>query len=174
MINTLKGFSFVLILMMMTGTAYDAVAQKQLVFITRGKVVARYSEGGYFRLKLKNGRKREGVILELSDFWMVTSMDTIKFQSIDKLNSSDLHVVKGSSVIGRLLFVGGLGYIAIDQLNAALGYNKGGWDSGDQLALTVAGVGAVILFIKPRYTRLHPGTAIRTVDYRSPFYLQQQ
>ena len=146
-------------------------SQKQLVFITHGKVVARYVEGGTFKLKLRNHQRKEGMILELNEFSIITTMDTIKFQSIDKLYARDHHAVRANAGVGGLLFVGGLGYIAIDQLNAALGYNKGGWDSGDQLAWVVAGVGAAILFIKPRYTRLRPGTSIRTVDYKSPFYL---
>jgi hypothetical protein len=146
-------------------------AQKQLVFIRHGKVVSRFTIGSPIRLKLKNHQYKEGRIVELNDFSMVTSNDTIKFQSIAKLHSKHIHQVRVNSGIGGLLFVGGLGYIAIDQLNASLGYNKSGWDQTDQKALVAAGVGAALLFIRPRYTRLPPGTAIRVVDYTSLFYL---
>ena len=149
----------------------EATAQKQLVFIQHGTVVARFSEGSNFKCVLKNKTRKSGFIVELNDFSMITSNDTIRFQSIAKLDSRSQHRTTVNSGLGGLLFLGGLGYLAVDQINKALGYASGGFDQADRNAVIIAGVGAAILFVRPRYQRLKPGTVIRTVDYRSPFYM---
>ena len=64
-----------------------AVAQKQVVFIQHGNIVARFTEGDKFKFKLKGHSWKEGYITELNDFSMVTSaLDTISFLSIEKIN----------------------------------------------------------------------------------------
>ncbi len=147
-------------------------AQKQLVFLSKGNVVARYMEGSYFKCVLKDHQHKEGVIVELNEFSMITSQDTIEFRSIAKMDIKEDRKTNVRSGIGGLLFIGGLGYIAVDQINGAFGYSPQGWDKSDQTALIIAGLGAAMLFIKPRYKKLRPGTVIRSVDYRSPYYLQ--
>lgn len=58
-------------------------SQKQLVLLHRGDIVARFGEGQYIRLILKkNHRHTEGHIVELYDFSMITSSDTIQFKDI--------------------------------------------------------------------------------------------
>ncbi len=147
-------------------------AQKQLVFLSKGNVVARYMEGSYFKCVLKDHQHKEGVIVELNEFSMITSQDTIEFRSIAKMDIKEDRKTNVRSGIGGLLFIGGLGFIAVDQINGAFGYSPQGWDKSDQTALIIAGLGAAMLFIKPRYKKLRPGTVIRSVDYRSPYYLQ--
>ena len=150
----------------------ESSAQKQVIFLSKGNVVARYAEGGYFKCVLKNHQHKEGVIVELNEFSMITSQDTIEFRSIAKMDIKEDRKTNVRSGIGGLLFIGGLGYIAVDQINGAFGYSPQGWDKSDQTALIIAGLGAAMLFIKPRYKKLRPGTVIRSVDYRSPYYLQ--
>ena len=156
---------------LLTAAFGEVAAQKQLVFLHHGTVIARFSEGSNFKCVLKNRLRKSGFIVELNDFSMITSNDTIRFQSIAKLDSRSQHRTTVNSGLGGLLLLGGLGYLAVDGINKALGYNSGGFDTVDRNALIVAGVGAAILFIKPRYQRLKPGTVIRTVDYKSPYYL---
>lgn len=146
----------------------SSVAQKQLVFIYRGEVIARFTEGDNFKFRMKSGRKVQGFIVEMSDYSMVTSNDTLQYLSIGRIRG--LRRARTNKGISGLLFLGGLGYLGIDNLNKALGYNKGSWDNADWTALTMAGVGAAMIFIKPKYTRLKPGTIVRSIDYRSPYY----
>ncbi len=99
---------------------------------------------------------------------MITSSDTIAFQSIAKMKGlKQKSVTRG---IGGLFFFAGFGYVAVDQINAALGYGQKGWNQSDWNALILGGVGAAIIFIKPKYQRLKLGTMIRSIDYKSPYY----
>ena len=151
--------------------AFHAEAQKQLVFLLRGAAVARYSEGDQFKCVLKNRQHKEGFIVELQDFSMITSNDTIPFQSIAKIKAGSPSKIKKR--IGGLLLLTGLGYVAIDQLNTAFGYNPPGFDQSDWNGLIVGSAGVAILLIKTRYQRLKRGTIMRTVDNKSPYYLQK-
>jgi hypothetical protein len=145
-------------------------AQKQLVFLKHDNVIARFAEGDRFKFKLKNRQKKEGFIYELNDFSLITSgLDTIPFSAIDKIRTKS-QGVNVSQGVGGLLFLGGLLYIAIDQANSLVGSTKSGFDQTDQTALALAGVGAAILFIKPKYKRVGRGVAIRSIDYRSLYY----
>ena len=157
-----------LLLVLFLFSSISSIAQKQLIFIYRGDVIARFTEGQNFKFRLKSGRKVEGFIVEMNDYSMVTSNDTLQYLAIGRIRG--LSATRTNKGISGLLFLGGLGYLAIDNLNKALGYNKGGWDNGDWTALTMAGVGAAMIFIKPKYTRLKPGTIVRCIDYRSPYY----
>jgi hypothetical protein len=146
-----------------------ALAQKQVIFILHGDVVARYSEGEIFKCKLKNGQKKSGFIIELNEFSMITSSDTIEFRSIAKIKG--IPQPKWKQRVGGLMMIVGFGYVALDQLNVALGYNPPGFDDADWNAVKLGAVGALVLLIKPQFQRIRPGTSIRTIDYHSPFYL---
>ncbi len=146
-------------------------AQKQLIFMRKGEIVARYTEGDNFQCVLKNKKQKGGYIVELEDFRMVTSNDTINFLSIAKIDSRRQRPINVRKGIGGFLFLGGIMYMGADQVNSALGYATPGWDKADWGALIGAGVGAGILFIRPKYEKLRPGTIIRAIDHRSPFYI---
>ena len=136
-----------------------------------GNVIARFTEGDRFTFKLKNHTLKEGYITELNDFSMVTSLlDTIPFQSIEKINIKGQHRRSFTKSLGRALLVGGLGYIIIDQVNSLIGSTASGFDDSDKRALVAASVGAGLLFIKPKYLKVNRGVAIRTIDYHSPYY----
>lgn len=159
----------VLLLLIFLSIVTVSHAQKQMVFILHGKVIARYTEGDFFQCILKNKEYRGGTIEHLTDFSIITGYDTIPFLSIAKLEGlPKSHFLKRT---GTLLVIAGLGYVAVDQVNAAFGYTKSGFDQSDWNALIIAGVGAGMLMIKPKYTRIKPGTSVRTIDYHSPFYL---
>lgn len=150
----------------------SAFSQKQLVLLKHGNVAARFTEGEYFRCVLKkNHRYTEGHIVELSDFSMITSSDTIKFLDILKIDIHKHRPFRWNSGVGGLLFLGGLIYIAVDQLNTAIGVHPSG-STGDQLyiPLIISGVGAALIFIRPRYQHVNKGYFLHTIDYTSPFY----
>lgn len=150
----------------------SSFSQKQLVFLKHGNVVARFSEGSYFKCILRDGKHKEGVILKLDEFSMISTMETITFQSIGKMDIKSQHHFNVQSGIGGLFFLGGIIYLVVDGANKALGYTTGGFDQGDAYALGFAAAGAAIIFIKPRYLRLTDAVILRTVDRDSPYYLR--
>ncbi len=161
---------------------HSSFCQKQLILLKKGTVSARFQEGSYFRCILKNHQQKEGVILKLREFSIILSRDSIPFQSLKKLDTIpfqsikkiDLKGQRGFNVqsgVGGLFFLGGLGYLAIDQINKAFGYTDGGFDQSHRNALILAGVGAAMIFIRQRYSRVNPGVIMRTIDQTSPFYL---
>jgi hypothetical protein len=146
-------------------------AQKQLVFLQHDNVIARFTEGDRFKFKLKNRQWKEGYIYELTDFSLITSgLDTIPFLSIDKISVKKQRRASFTNRIGGAMLIGGLGYIVIDQVNVLVGSTKSGFDSSDQTALIIAGAGALMALIKPKYKRVSRGVAIRAIDYRSLYY----
>jgi hypothetical protein len=143
--------------------AYSSHAQKQLVFLHHESVIARFTEGEYFTCVLKNGQKKEGNILSLSEFSMITSAsDTIPFLSIAKVENKKMKTRKLGGV-GAMLLFSGVGYIALDQINSLYGSYI--------TALSMAGAGSALLFIRPKYKRIKRGVVMRAVDYKSPYYL---
>jgi len=145
-------------------------SQKQLVFLKRGNVVARFSVGSYFRCILKDDKRKEGVILRLDEFSMITSSDSIPFLSIEKMDIKSQHHFNVRSGFGGLFFLGGIIYLIVDGANKALGYTDGGFDQGDAYAMAFAGAGAAMIFIKPRYLRMTDGIVVRTIDRDSQYY----
>jgi hypothetical protein len=149
-------------------------SQKQLVLVHRGDIVARFGEGQYIRLVLKkNHRYTEGHIIELYDFSMITSSDTIEFKDILKI---DVHKQRGAGytkIAGGALVVFGLGYLGLDRLNYSVN-NIGTQEVDPSVVRTSAiatGAGLVLLMIKPpRYQHVGNGYFLHTIDYNSPFY----
>lgn len=149
--------------------AVSGYGQKQLVFLKNESVIARFTEGEYFKFKLKNKTIKEGYIMEVNEFSMITAnVDTISFLSIDKVAGRRIKVRAGA--LGKALLYGGLGYIAIDQLNSLVGSTQSGFDDSDRNALILAGVGAGMIYIKPRYQKVGRGVVMRTIDYNSSYY----
>jgi hypothetical protein len=145
-------------------------AQKHLIFLKHETVIARFVEGEYFKCVLKNKKKKQGYILELTEFSMITTAyDTIPFHAIAKVETKKIrsHRVGG---VGGFMLIGGLGYIALDQLNSLIGSTKGEFNSSYITALSVSAAGAALLFIKPKYTKVKRGVVMRTVVYRSLYY----
>jgi hypothetical protein len=149
---------------------FEAKAQKQFILIKNGITIAQYAEGQYIRLKLKNGKSSEGHILELYPFSMITSSDTIEFQDIRKIDIRKQRKFNMTSGIGGLLFLGGIGYLGLDRLNAGYSTPKDLDCTVLNTSLILTSAGAALIFIKPRYIRVNYKVHIRTVDYGSTFY----
>jgi hypothetical protein len=160
--------SLIILLVMLALTSVQA--QKQLVLVKRESVVVRFEEGEYLRCKLKNKQKREGKILELTDTHIITSNDTLAITSIESLNVKGKRKVDVTRGIGGLLFIGGLGYFAIDQINRLIVDGADDFDEkGAVISLSIAATGAAILFIKRPYKKVY-GHTLKTIDYTSRFY----
>jgi hypothetical protein len=150
---------------------FTAQGQKQLVLLKRGKVVGNFPEGKYIYFILKDGTQSEGKIIELLEFSIITTNDTVPFNKIKKIKIPKGERKGIAPLFGGLLLAGGATYFAIDQINSALGYNPPGIDK--QVAVSSAimvTVGSALCFIRPHYRRINMGTYLRTVDYKSRFY----
>ncbi|MBS1682064.1 MAG: hypothetical protein JST48_10150 [Bacteroidetes bacterium] len=154
-------------------TSFFLYSQKELIVLKRGHVVAQYAEGEYFKCVLKKKhRHTEGHILELNNFSMITSSDTIAFKDIDRI---DIRGHRGPPAwnrgVGGLLFMGGLIYLGIDQLNAAIGVHSASLTPTQLYTpLAISGVGAMMVFIRPKYLKIKYDMFIHTIDYKSPFF----
>lgn len=144
--------------------------QKQLVLVKKEAVVVRYTEGEYMRCKLKNKQKKEGKILELTETHVITTNDTLAITSIESFNLKGKRKIDVTRGIGGLLFLGGLGYFAIDQINRLVVDGAQDFDEkGAIISLSVAATGAAILFIKRPYKKVY-GHTLKTIDYTSRLY----
>jgi hypothetical protein len=158
------------ILLISIVTINSLYSQKQLVLVKRESVVVRFTEGEYLRCKLKNKQKKEGKILELTDTQVITSNDTLALTSIESLNVKRKRKVDVTRGIGGLLFIGGLGYFTIDQINRLVVKGAEDFDEkGAIISLSVAATGAAILFIKRPYKKVY-GHTLKTIDYTSRLY----
>jgi len=159
-----------LILILMVCSVISLEAQKQLILLKKESVVVRFTEGEYLRCKLKNKEKREGKIIELTETQIITSNDTLAISSIESLNVKGKRKINVTRGIGGLLFIGGLGYFAIDQINRLIVDGADDFDEkGAMISLSVAATGAAILFIKSPYKKVY-GHTLKTIDYTSRFY----
>lgn len=150
-----------------------ALSQKQLVILKNGRVRASFKEGEYLRFVLKKDhRHAEGHIVELNDFSMITSNDTVKFKDILKINiKKHRGPARTANGIGGLLFLGGIVYLAVDQLNVAAGINAQNDTPAEWIIpLAAIGVGAAMIFIRPKYMHINGIQYLMAVDYTSPFY----
>jgi hypothetical protein len=154
--------------------SFSQHAQKQLVLLKGENVVARFTEGEYMKCKLKNKQKKEGRIIELSETHILTSNDTLTILSIESLFMKGKRKVTVTKGIGGLLFIGGLGYFAIDQINRLIVDGAEEFDEkGAVISLSIAATGAALLFIKRPYKKVY-GHTLRTIDYNSRFYQLDQ
>ena len=150
----------------------DSMAQKQLIILRKGVLVARFSERGTFKFMLKNHQKKEGTILALNEHGVITdNYDTIQLQSIAKIGRANYFRVNIMRDVGAVLFYGGLIYFTAVELNDIFGYDKTSYDERERTALIAAAVGGAILFVKSPFRRLGKRMVMRVVDYTSPYYL---
>jgi len=173
MINSKSGFvgGCVMALCLALLCAMEASAQKHFVLIKNGRAIAQYAEGQYIRMKLKNGKRSEGHILELSPFSMITSSDTIQFQDIRKVDIRKHRKFNVTQGVGGFLFLGGMLYLGLDRLNSTIGTTPKDVDPATlNTCIAMSTVGAAMIFIKPRYIRVNYKVHPRTIDYTSTLY----
>ncbi|MBS1487454.1 MAG: hypothetical protein JST43_07670 [Bacteroidetes bacterium] len=162
----------ILILFLSLSLSPSAVAQKQLVLFKNGNIKARFAEGQYIRMVLKkNHRYAEGHIVELNDFSMITSNDTIQFKDILKIDVSRQRGKSFVNTLGSFSLGVGLLYIGLDRANNLIGYNNTQLSSSVWVPSAIlTGAGAVMMLIHPRYAHVNGINYLQTIDYKSPFY----
>jgi hypothetical protein len=151
--------------------SFAAYGQKQLVLLQRGNPVQHFTEGDYVHFIMKDGSRREGVIVELFEFSVITSNDTVQFNKVRKVGIPRDERRGLSKKFGFLLLAGGIVYLGVDLINSAAGYNTAGVDPQVVKASAILiTAGSLLYFIRPKWRLVNQGTFLRTIDYKSPFY----
>lgn len=150
--------------------SFVASAQKQLVLLQRGNLVQRFREGEYIHFIMKDGTRREGMIVELLEFSVITSNDTVQFIKIQKVGIPKEERKGVAKKFGSKILLAGILLYAFDAANAAIN-NSSGVDPGvAKVSAALIVVGSILTFVRPKWRRVNQGTFLRTVDYKSPFY----
>ncbi len=151
--------------------SFAAGAQKQLVLLQRGNPVQRFTEGEYIYFIMKDGSRREGMIVELFEFSVITSNDTVQFNKIHKVGIPKDEQTGRWQKWGFRIMAAGILLIAIDLVNGAAGYHSSGVDPGvAKVSAALVATGGLLYFTRPKWRRVNQGTFLRTIDYKSPFY----
>jgi len=148
-----------------------ANAQKQLILLKRGTVIARFTEGETMKVVLKNKKIIEGVAIRFNDFSINTFNDTIPFESIEKINVKGRRNASTLNKVGTVLMIAGVGYFAIDQINTWF-FVEGQSGIDENVAITsvsLVATGAALQFIRSPYQKVR-GLSVRTIDSSSRYY----
>lgn len=160
-----------LLLTLLVFAASFGLAQKQLVLLSREKVMLRLNPGDEFIISLKGDkRKLNSYINNLFDTAVMLHKTIIPFHKIDKI------YFKHSAFInrfGKFLVVGGVAYFVIDQFNTVI--VQGDEASLDEdvtaVSATMVAVGLPMMLIKKRYQRVGGKYRLMVVEEGSPFYV---
>jgi len=154
-----------------------ASGQQQFIVLQNGRVLLRFKMGSYVRCVMNDHSLREGKIVEMLPFTLITTNDTIPIQNIKKIDLRHHRDELPKSVLRNLLGFGsmatGFGYVAVDQINSWSGKNASGLDQSDARALIIGAAGGLIVLIKPRYIKSFK-VSLRVIDYHSPFFKGDQ
>jgi hypothetical protein len=150
-----------------------SVAQRQLVLVSGDKVVYRFTKGDNFKSKLKSEKTEHwGFLVEISEFSIITSQDTIELKKIRKV------LLPGRPLphkIGVTLVKVGVGLFVIDQVNQTLiQHNDFNIDTGiAKTSIALAGAGLPLLLFKKNWKKLEGGMRLMSVGRDSRFYLPE-
>jgi len=157
--------------MLIVTFSFAANAQRQLILLKRGTVIARFTEGEKIKCLLKNKQIVEGVAIRFTDVSINTLNDTIPFQSIYKINVKGRRNASTLNKVGTVLMIAGVGYFAIDQINTWF-FVEGQSGVDENVAITsvcLVATGAAFRFIRSPYQKLR-GISLRTIDPTSRYY----
>ncbi len=162
------GFAVFILLM---SNVFITTAQKQLILLKRGTVIARFTEGENIKCMLKNKKIIEGVAIRFNDFSIQTFSDTILFESIEKINVKGRRNASTLNKLGNVLLIAGVGYFTIDQVNTIFFVDgQSGIDKNVAItSLSLVATGAALRFIRSPYQKVR-GLSLRTIDQTSRYY----
>ena len=148
-----------------------AAGQKQLVLLSREKVLMRFNPGDEFKISLKGEKKKwDSYINNLFDTAVVVHKTVVPLHKIDKIYFKQSGLI---NLIGKFLVVGGVGYFVIDQFNTVIVQgDKASIDEGVATTSAVmVGVGLPMMLIRKKSQRIGGRYRLRVVEEGSPFYL---
>jgi hypothetical protein len=150
------------------------VPQTQLVLLNHQKVLARYRPGSVITYKLKHHTEfMTSLILEVREFSIVTSFDTIPFEKIVRVNLKGQPHGNFATLMGTFFFAAGLGYFAVDQINSMVVHGDG-YDNDPQVwgpALGLVGGGFLLKQAYKRTQRVRYPAKLLAAKKGSIFYL---
>jgi hypothetical protein len=152
------------------------VSTTQLVLLNRERILARYKPGMVITYKLKHYPEFvTSLIIEIRDFSIVTSFDTIPFEKISRISLKGQPHKGITSLFGSLFFAAGIAYFAVDQINSVIVHGAG-YDNDPsvwQPALIMVGTGLILKQIYKRSQRIRYPAKLLAVKPGSHFYFQQ-
>lgn len=169
-VNTTHRLKLILTILMLVGFVSISQSQNQLILLKRGNVIAHFTEGENIKCIMKDDSRIEGVAIRFNDFSIVTLNDTISFEKIEKIYVKGKRKMNTLNKVGTVLMIAGVGYFALDQINALIVEGHEGIDKNVVItSVSLAGVGAALCFIKSPYQKLR-GLSLRTIDPTSRYY----
>ena len=145
-------------------------AQRQLVLVSRRNIINRFMEGETFRTKWRDDKKEHwGFIVEINEFAIVTSQDTINLNDIKQVLLPGKPLI---NKIGKTLITIGVVYLFIDQFNWVVvqGHDPSMDDSVWKPASILVGAGIPLLFFNKKWIRIKRGVHLVSVDKDSRLY----
>ncbi len=172
---TVKGYaraSFIPGLLLTLACAFspDAYAQKQLVLLSHQTVYLRLVPGDEIVYKLKGSDvKVTSYINNLFDTAILAHKTVVPFHRIERLYFKRSSFI---NKIGKGLFVGGIGYFAIDQFNTIVvqGEKPSLNENVTTASVVMVAAGLPMMLINRRSLKLKKGYRLLTVEPDSPFY----
>jgi hypothetical protein len=140
----------------------SALGQRQVILLAGDEVVHRFKKGDSFKVRLVDDKsERWGFLVEINEFSVITSRDTIGLRAIKKV------LLPGRPRIHRLgkkLLTAGIGLFIIDQLNyVVLQGNDPNIDSGVAIA-SIAIVAAAIPMTLTKKNWAKPKRRLRLIS----------
>lgn len=163
---------YILILFFLTSGVFS-FAQKQLVLLKGQKVLLRLYPGDEITFKVRGSKtKRISYINNLFDTALVAHRDVISLHKIERLYFDRGNLL---NVVGGLFVIGGLGYVAIDQLNM-VAVHKQSFQIHERVGIPAAilvGAGLPMMLVRKKSQKVGGRYRLIVVDKGSPFFRPQ-
>lgn len=146
--------------------------QNQLVFLKKENVIISYKEGDDFIYKRKTEDHYEkGYILSVRDFEVITNRDTVAYAAIERIRLPKGSKGNVQGLVGTALIVAGVGYLAVDLLNAyVFNVHSGVNENVVRVSIVLAATGGLLLFIPKQSIKLKSPYRLIKANPQSPYY----
>ncbi len=148
----------------------QALSQRQLILLSGDKVVFRFKEGNNFHSRLA-GQKQEywGFLVEINEFSVITSQDTIQLKEIRKV------LLPGKTFVhkmGKTLVTVGVGLFVMDQFNnSVILKNKPSLEAKIWMpSVIMVAAGLPLLLVNKNWKKVGRGVRLISVGRDSRFY----
>ena len=151
----------------------QALSQRQLILMSGDKLLFRFKEGSKFHSRL-TGQKQEhwGFLVEINEFSVITSQDTIQLKKIRKV------LLPGKPFVhkmGKTLLTVGAGLFVMDQINnSVILKNKPSLEAKIWIpSVIMLSTGLPLLLVNKNWKKVGRGVRLISVGRDSRFYLAE-